>query len=146
VEPAAAESTRPDARPSVQPAVAHAADAPPAVVPRAGDVETVVRHVVAQYVSGLESRSVPALKRVWPSLGGSQERAIQAEFENSRSVRALFTDPQITVNGDTSTVTGFRTYNVLTLDGQLLSSLTKTTITLRRSGDGWVIERVVHRR
>jgi hypothetical protein len=109
------------------------------------DVENAVRHVIAQYVSGLESRSVAALKRVWPSLGGTQERAIQAEFENARTVRALFTDPQITVNGDTTIVTGFRTYHLLTQDGQRLSSLTRTTMTLRRSGDEWLIARIVHK-
>ena len=113
-------------------------------MPRVADVENAIRHVIAQYVSGLESRSLAALKRVWPSLGGNQERAIQTEFENARTVRALFTDPHITINGDTTTVTGFRTYNLLTQDGQRLSSLTRTTMTLRRSGDEWLIERVVH--
>jgi hypothetical protein len=109
------------------------------------DIETAIRHVIAQYLSCLESRSLMALKRVWPSLGGSHERAIQTEFENARTVRASFTDPHITVNGDTTTVTGFRNYNLLTQDGQHLSSVTRTTMTLRRSGDEWLIERVVHR-
>jgi hypothetical protein len=81
---------------------------------------------------------------VWPSLGGSQERAIQTEFENARSVYALFTDPHITINGDTSTVTGSRTYSLVTHDGQRLSSVTSTTVTLRRIGEAWVIERVEH--
>jgi hypothetical protein len=108
------------------------------------DIEKTIHDVIAQYVNGLESRSVATLKRVWPSLGGNQERAIQTEFENARTVHTLFTDPRITVTGDITTVTGLRVYSLVTQDGQRLTSLTRTTMTLRRSGDAWVIERVVH--
>jgi len=116
----------------------------PAPVPPVIDAQNAVKQVIAQYVRGLENRSMEDLKRVWPSLAGSQERAIQAEFDNARSVKAAFTDPQITINGDTSTVVGVRAYAVDTQDGHRLSRSTKTTLTLRRSGDGGVIERVVH--
>jgi hypothetical protein len=116
----------------------------PAAVPPAVDVQNAVRPVIAQYVRGLENRSVADLKRVWPSLAGSQERAIQAEFDNARSVQAAFNDPQISIDGDTSTVAGLRTYSIVTQDGHRLSRSTKTTLTLRRSSDGWLIERVVH--
>jgi len=117
----------------------------PAPVPRATvDAQDAVRQVIAQYVHGLENRSVADLKRVWPSLSGSQEKAIQAEFNNARSVTAAFNDLQIAINGDTSTVAGVRTYAVVTQDGHKLSRSTKTTLTLRRSGDAWLIERVVH--
>jgi hypothetical protein len=116
---------------------------PPPAVP-AVDGEQIIRDVIAQYVSGLESRNLAALKRVWPSLSGSQQRAIQTEFQNARTVQTLFTDPRITIHGDTTTVTGFRTYTLVTQDDQRLMSVTRTTMTLRRSGDAWFIERVVH--
>ena len=112
--------------------------------PTAADVEDAIRQVIAQYVSGLESQSVPALKRVWPSLGGREERAIQTEFENARIVETAFKDPRITINGDTTTVTGFRMHSLVTRDGQRLSSVTRTTMTLRRNGDVWTIEHIVH--
>jgi hypothetical protein len=115
----------------------------PLVSPAAG-VEDSIREVIAEYVRGMESRNLAALKRVWPSLGGTQERAIQTEFANARTLQTQFTEPRITINGDTTTVTGFRMYSLITLDGQRLSSLTKTTMTLRRNGDAWLIERVVH--
>jgi hypothetical protein len=115
-----------------------------ASTPPAPDVETIIRDVIAQYISGLESRDLTALKRVWPSLDGNQERAIQKEFENARTVQAVFTEPRITVNGDTTTVTGVRMYSLVTQDGQRLSSVTRTTMTLRRNGEAWVIDRVVH--
>jgi hypothetical protein len=108
------------------------------------DVEGAIRGVIAQYLSGLESRNLAALKRVWPSLGGEQERAIRAEFENARTVQALLTDPQITINEDITTVTGVRRYGLETQDGQRLFTMTRTTITLRRDGGSWVIERIDH--
>ena len=116
----------------------------PAPAPPAVDAQNAVRQAIAQYVRGLENRSVADLKRVWPSLAGREERAIQAEFDNVRSVTAAFDDPRITINGDTSTVAGVRTYAVVTQDGHRLSRSTNTTLTLRRSGDAWLIERVVH--
>jgi hypothetical protein len=120
------------------------AEGPDPLVPPASGVEDTIREVIAEYVRGLESRNLAALKRVWPSLGGTQERAIQTEFANARTVQTQFTEPQITINGDITTVTGFRMYSLVTQDGQRLSSVTRTTMTLRRNGDAWVIERVVH--
>ena len=114
----------------------------PAPIP--ADVEDAIREVIAQYVIGLESQSVPALKRVWPSLGGREERAIQRELENARIVETGFKDPRITINGDTTTVTGFRMHSLVTQDGQRLSSVTKTTMTLRRNGNAWTIEHIVN--
>ena len=119
----------------------HASRAP---APTAADVEDAIREVIDQYVNGLESQSVPALKRVWPSLGGREERAIQTEFENARIVQTAFKDPRITINGDTTTVTGFRMHSLVTQDGQRLSSVTRTTMTLRRNGNVWTIEGIVH--
>ena len=112
--------------------------------PTAADVEDAIREVISQYVIGLESQSVPALKRVWPSLGGREEREIQREVENARIVETAFKDPRITINGDTTTVTGFRMHSLVTQDGQRLSSVTKTTMTLRRNGNAWTIEHIVH--
>jgi hypothetical protein len=106
--------------------------------------ERSIRSVIAQYVSGLESRNLAALKRVWPSLGGIQEQALRTEFRNARMVQAMFENPRITINDDTTTVTGVRSYSLVTRDGQQLSSVTRTTITLRRNGDAWVIEQIVH--
>jgi hypothetical protein len=116
-----------------------------AAAARTAEAEHSVRSVIAEYVSGLESRDLATLKRVWPTLGGSQEKALRTEFENARAVRALFSDPRITINDDTTTVTGVRSYRLETQDGQHLSTTTRTTITLRRRDDTWVIERVVHR-
>lgn len=112
---------------------------------RTAEAEDRIRGVIAEYVSGLESRNLATLKRVWPSLGGSQEKALRTEFANARAVKALFHDPQITINDGTTTVTGLRSYALETQDGQYLFTTTRTTITLRRRDGEWVIEQVVHR-
>ncbi len=132
--------------PAAEPPRAESRPAPrapePVVTP--ANAEDAIREVIAQYVGGLESRNLAALKRVWPSLGGAQERAIQAEFQNARAVQARFVDPRITVSGETATVTGIRQYNLVTQDGQRLATVTRTTISLSHGGGAWVIERVNH--
>jgi hypothetical protein len=112
---------------------------------RTAEAENSIRGVIAQYLSGLESRNLAALKRVWPSLGGSQEKALRTEFANARAVQALFSEPRITIDDDTTTVTGLRSYGLETRDGQYLSTTTRTTITLRRLDGQWLIQEVVHR-
>ena len=106
--------------------------------------EAILRDVVPQYIAALEGRSMAALKRLWPTLTGVQERAIQAEFGNARSVQVRFTDPRITVDGSTATVIGTRDYRLVTQDGQQLSTVTRTTLTLRKTGEVWRIESILH--
>lgn len=107
-------------------------------------VEQTIRGVIDQYVSGLESRNLAALKRIWPSLGGNQEKALRNEFAHARTVRAVFRNPRITIDGDTTTVTGLRDYRLETQDGQSLFTTTTTTITLRQLAGEWLIQQVVH--
>jgi serine/threonine-protein kinase len=121
-----------------------AASKPAPGPPPSPNAEQQVRDVIAQYVAGLEGRNMSLLKRVWPSLGGAQERAIQNEFANSRVVQVRFSESKVDVSGDSATMTGIRDYSLVTEDGQRLSTVTRTTISLRRSGDAWHIERVIH--
>ena len=103
-----------------------------------------IRGVIGQYVSALESKNLVALKRVWPSLGGNQEKALRNEFAHARTVQAVFHNPRITIDGDTTTVTGLRDYRLETQDGQSLFTTTTTTITLSRVDGEWLIQQVVH--
>ncbi len=106
--------------------------------------EAGVREVLARYVAALESRNLAALKRVWPGLSGAQEAAIRAEFENARRIAARLLDPAIEVSAGTATVTCRRRYEIETLDGHRLRSDTISTLSLRSSGGGWVVENVRH--
>jgi ketosteroid isomerase-like protein len=100
--------------------------------------------ILQRYVGALEHRDIAALKAVWPSLGGAQQSAMEAEFANARSIDVEFVDPKVDVSGNSATVTGRRRYSLRTRDGQQLHSETITTLTLRQVGNDWVIESVRH--
>ena len=82
------------------------------------------------------------LKRIWPSLGGAQQAAIRTEFEHASRIEVDIVDPRISVSGATATVTFLRHYELLTVDRQLQRADRPTTMTLRRTDGGWVIEQI----
>jgi hypothetical protein len=104
--------------------------------------ESQISDVLAQYEAAFESRSLPALKRLWPGLSGSQESAIRDEFQHGRRLRIDITAPRIEVSGSAATAVFVRRYELLTIDGQLLNRDSVTTMTFRRTAAGWVIEQV----
>jgi tetratricopeptide (TPR) repeat protein len=134
--------------PTPAPPVA-AAPAPPPTTPapqvverRTPDPQETIRRTLEQYTSALEARSLPALKQVWPGLGGAQERAIREEFRNARSISVTLESPRIQMSGDTATVVATRHYALSTLDGHELRSDARSVFQLRASDAGWVIEAV----
>ena len=101
-----------------------------------------IMDLLGRYESALESRSLDALKRIWPALGGAQESAIRAEFQNASRIAVDILNPQITARGDTATVSFVRRYRLDTVDGQPLRTDTPTTMTVHRSGANWVIDQI----
>lgn len=81
---------------------------------------------------------------MWPTLSGAQERAIEEEFRNSRSISVALSEPRIELSGNRATVTCQRSYRLETRDGQRLQTDTTTVLALRRDGESWVIEDVRH--
>src|SRR5918994_4204845 len=116
----------------------------PAATPerRTVDPQEAIRRALQQYSAALEARSMPALKQIWPGLGGAQERAIKAEFDNARQISVTLDSPRIQVSGDTATVTATRHYSLATVDGHELRSDARSTFQLRAAEGGWVIESV----
>ena len=104
--------------------------------------EEAIRDVLKRYEQALETRSIDALKRVWPTLQGSQEDAFRKEFLNARRIEVDIDDSQITVSGASATVTFVRHYRLSTVDGQRPVTTSRTTMTLRRNGRDWHIERL----
>jgi serine/threonine-protein kinase len=99
--------------------------------------------LLGRYESALESRSIGALKAIWPGLGGRQEAAIQAEFRNARSIQVDLEGTQIQIGGaGAATAVARREYLVVTTDGQQLRTTTRTTFTFKRNGGSWIIENV----
>jgi len=101
-----------------------------------------IKDVLDRYKAALESRSLESLKRLWPGLGGAQESAIRYEFQNAKRIDVEIGSPQINVNAATATATFVRRYQLETVDRQRLSTETRTTMNLHRSGTSWVIDRI----
>ena len=98
--------------------------------------------MVRRYAQALESRNVEALKRVWPTLQGAQEEAVRKEFLHARRIEVDIDDTNVSVSGTTGTVTFIRRYRLSTVDGQRLDTNSRTTMSVRRAGNEWVIDRV----
>jgi hypothetical protein len=101
-----------------------------------------VRELLRRYEQAIEARSVDAVRRVWPGLAAAQEDALRREFQQARRIDVEVDDPHITVTGTTGTVTFIRRYHIFTVDGQKLERNSRTTMSVRRAGADWVIDRV----
>jgi hypothetical protein len=118
---------------------------PPAAPPRpATELSTAdgIRDLLRRYELALESRSIEALRRVWPSLSGAQEVAIRNEFVYARRIEVGIENVEQSISGATGTVTFIRRYQLSTIDGQQPFRLSRTTMSVRRTGNEWIIERV----
>jgi len=105
-----------------------------------------IHQVMQTYVGAMQARDLAALHRIWPSLGGAQERALRTEFENARSLEVSLSGERIEVRGDMATARALRQYVLRTADGNRLSTANATTFTLQRSGDSWIITNIAFER
>ena len=112
----------------------------PPASPRATEQE--VRDLVRRYEQALESRSIDALKRIWPSLQGAQETAVRQEFTQTRRIDVDIEGVEVSVSGASAIVTFIRRYQLTTVDGQRPLTNSRTTMNARRVGGEWLIERV----
>ena len=112
----------------------------PPASPRATEDEA--RELVRRYEQALESRSIEALKRIWPSLQGAQEAAVRQEFLHSRRIDVEIENVEISISGPTAIITFIRRYQLTTVDGQRPLTTSRTTMNARRTGSEWQIERV----
>ena len=110
--------------------------------PASPKAEEAIRELLTRYEQALESRNVDALKRIWPTLQGSQEEAVRKDFLHARRIQVDIDDTNITVTGNSATVTFTRGYHLATVDGQRLDSASRTTMSVRRAGNEWVIDRL----
>jgi serine/threonine-protein kinase len=117
-----------------------AASQVPPSSPRASEEE--VRDLVRRYEQALEARNIDSLKRIWPSLQGTQETAVRQEFAQTRRIDVEIEGVEVSVSGATATVTFIRRYQLTTVDGQRPLTNSRTTMNARRVGGEWLIERV----
>jgi len=147
--------------PQQQPTPAPAAAAPPVVAspppptpapssspaPPPASVENpvaAVNDLLTRYKSALEARDLGALKQIWPGLGGRQEAAIKAEFDNARAIGVTLNAITPSIASNTATVTCRRDYVVTTADRKTLKTATRMTMTLDRKNGTWLIENIRH--
>ena len=139
VPPAAAPA--PVAAPPPPPAPTPAPAPPPAPVDNSA---AAVQDLIARYKSALEARDLGALKQIWPALGGRQETAMKAEFDNARAIAVTLQGVNVSIAGNTATVTCRRDYVVTTSDRKTLNSATRMTMTLERKNGAWAIDNIRH--
>jgi hypothetical protein len=138
VLPPAAAPKPPVAPPPSRPPVPSAAEGASSPV----SSETAIKELLKRYQQAMESRSLEALKKIWPTLQGSQEDAVRREFQQSRRIDMSIDDAVIEVSGASGTARFVRRYQILTVDNQRLDRTSRTTMTVRRTGTDWVVDRV----
>jgi len=137
----------PAAPPAAAPAPVAAPPPPPAPTPAPAPVDNsaaAVQDLIARYKSALEARDLGALKQIWPALGGRQETAMKAEFDNARAIAVTLQGVNVSIAGNTATVTCRRDYVVTTSDRKTLNSATRMTMTLERKNGAWAIDNIRH--
>jgi serine/threonine-protein kinase len=140
--PAPAPAPTPRSEPPPAPSSSPPAQPPRVETPPAPSADDGVRDLLRRYEQALESRNIETLKRLWPTLSGSQEDAIRKEFAHARQIDVSIEGPDITVSGATATIRFVRRYQLSTVDGQKLLTNSRTTVSARRAGNDWVIEQV----
>jgi hypothetical protein len=115
---------------------------PPPETPSAAVAEQHVTELLDRYKQALESRNIDQLKRIWPSLGGSDEAAIRQEFQHASRITVTIDRPEVSVSGSAGRVNFIRNYSLVTVDGQRLRSTTSAVMNVRRNGNAWVIDAI----
>lgn len=99
-----------------------------------------ITELLAHYTAALEGKDLDRLKKLWPGLSEASANAIRNDFQNASRLTVDVLEPRITASGAHGTVTFRRRYELHTRDGQRLRTETQTTMTVRRTPAGWIIE------
>ena len=121
--------------------IAPTAPAPPSAEALAAAREAAISDLVNRYKSAVESRSLEALKKIWPGLGGVEQDRLRDEFRRASSISVGIADQRIIATTDSGTVNFVRHYEVV-IDGQRLPRESNVTMYVRRNGSTWIIERM----
>jgi eukaryotic-like serine/threonine-protein kinase len=128
----------PSPPPPTPPPAAPAEDSSPRGVP----AEEAIAQLLAHYKAALETRDLDALKRIWPGLTEQSANAIRSDFQNAARITVDVLEPHIVAAGASGTVTFRRRYELQTHDGQRLRTETQTSMAVRRTSGGWIIDSV----
>jgi len=101
----------PPASPPVLPPTPVAAPAPAAESPQAVDPRPQIEQLVDSYARAIESRSVAAIRRVYPGLTGPQQQGWEQFFPTVKSMRVQLAIAQLTVSGGSADLTAAGSYD-----------------------------------
>jgi serine/threonine protein kinase len=137
--PAAAAPPPQTEAPKPSPPPAQAAP-PPTSAPAAEDDDAVIRRVVAAYARAIEAKDLDAFRSVKPNLSPAEQRRLEDSFR-AGSQKVDITVLSIERRGSSAAVK-VRRRDTLTAGGRSQTSETQQTMTLIRSGAGWVITEI----
>jgi hypothetical protein len=106
--------------------------------PSSEDDEAAIRRVIATYVRAIETKDLALFRSVKPNLSGAEERRIQDGFRTVTSQQVSLTILSIQRRGEGATVR-LRRQDAIEAGGRRQTTESQQTMTLARSGGGWVI-------
>jgi hypothetical protein len=98
--------------------------------------------VVERYTAALEAKDLKALKTLWPSMNGEQERKIRDSFQFTKSMEIESRDQEVEVSGDRATLRCQRRVQMVSVDGQRVHTDAASVFELRRRNESWIIETI----
>jgi len=105
------------------------------------DDEAVIRRVVAAYARAIEAKDLDAFKTVKPNLSAAEQRRLEDSFRAVASQKVDINVLSIERRGSSAAVKVKRR-DTLTAGGRSQTSESQQTLTLIRSGAGWVISEI----
>ena len=133
-------------KPSPAPAPAPAIP-PPAPIPQAAttpspdDDDAAIRRVIASYARAIEAKDLDAFRAVKPNLSGDEQRRLEDGFKAVASQKVDITVLSVERRAANALVK-VRRRDTLTAGGRAQTSDSQQTMTLIRSGAGWVISEI----
>jgi hypothetical protein len=95
---------------------------------------------LARYSEAIRDRDLDALRDVWPTLKGDDEKRIVSSFKMTRSHTVFFAVLRIENRGDTARARVRRADKIVTRDGQTVTAGTLLEISFFKVGGGWQID------
>jgi serine/threonine protein kinase len=136
--PVAPSSEAPKPPPAPAPAAPVQQTAP---APATDDDDTLIRRAIAAYARAIESKDINAFRAVKPNLSGAEQRRLQDSFDAVASQKVDITVLSIEHRASSALVK-VRRRDTLTAGGRAQTSDSQQTMTLIRSGAGWVISEI----
>jgi serine/threonine protein kinase len=135
VEPAPRPTPPP---PAPETPVARREATPPSTAPANGDDEAAIRRTVATYARAIETKDVALFRSVKPNLSAAEQRRIEDGFRAVSSQRVNITILSIDRRENDASVR-LRRRDTIDAGGRQQTTESQQTMTLIRTGAGWVI-------